>query len=51
MLRATLLNMVLLSTAIRALVFLAGGLMLWDRILGALPLIIGGSLILRIYRS
>lgn len=38
-LRATLSNMVLLSTSIRALVFLAGGLMLWDRVLGALLLI------------
>lgn len=33
-LRATLSNMVLLSTAIRALVFLAGGLMLADRLIG-----------------
>ncbi|MBX3663198.1 MAG: sulfite exporter TauE/SafE family protein [Burkholderiales bacterium] len=44
-LRATLSNMVLLSTSIRALVFLAGGLMLWDRILGALllmPFALGG---------
>lgn len=32
MLRATLSNMVLLSTSIRALVFLAGGLMLADRV-------------------
>lgn len=38
-LRATLSNMVLLSTSIRALVFLVGGLMLWDRVLGALMLI------------
>ncbi|MDP1673904.1 MAG: sulfite exporter TauE/SafE family protein [Burkholderiales bacterium] len=44
-LRATLSNMVLLSTSIRALVFLVGGLMLWDRILGALlllPFALGG---------
>ncbi len=44
-LRATLSNMVLLSTSIRALVFLIGGLMLWDRILGALllmPFALGG---------
>lgn len=44
-LRATLSNMVLLSTSIRALVFLAGGLMLWDRVLGALllvPFALGG---------
>lgn len=33
-LRATLSNMVLLSTAIRTLVFLAGGLMLADRVIG-----------------
>lgn len=33
-LRATLSNMVLLSTSIRALVFLAGGLMLADRLVG-----------------
>jgi len=37
-LRATLSNMVLLSTSIRALVFLAGGLILMDRIVGALLL-------------
>jgi uncharacterized membrane protein YfcA len=44
-LRATLSNMVLLSTSIRALVFLASGLMLWDRVLGALlllPFALGG---------
>lgn len=44
-LRATLSNMVLLSTSIRALVFLAGGLILWDRIIGALlllPFALGG---------
>ena len=44
-LRATLSNMVLLSTSIRALVFLIGGLMLWDRVLGALllmPFALGG---------
>ena len=44
-LRATLSNMVLLSTSMRALVFLVGGLMLWDRILGALlllPFALGG---------
>jgi len=44
-LRATLSNLVLLSTSIRALVFLIGGLMLWDRILGALlllPFALGG---------
>lgn len=44
-LRATLSNMVLLSTSIRALVFLAGGLMLWDRVLGAVllvPFALGG---------
>lgn len=44
-LRATLSNMVLLSTSIRALVFLAGGLMLWDRVIGALllvPFALGG---------
>ena len=39
MLRATLSNMVLLSTAIRALVFLAGGLMLMDRVIGFLSLL------------
>jgi uncharacterized membrane protein YfcA len=33
-LRATLSNMVLLSTSIRALVFLASGLMLADRLIG-----------------
>ncbi len=38
-LRATLSNMVLLSTSIRALVFLAGGLMLADRIIGFLMLL------------
>jgi uncharacterized membrane protein YfcA len=45
MLRATLSNMVLLSTSIRALVFLAGGLILWDRVIGALlllPFALGG---------
>jgi uncharacterized protein len=45
MLRATLSNMVLLSTTIRALVFLAGGLFLADRIIGALmllPFALGG---------
>jgi len=45
MLRATLSNMVLLSTSIRALVFLAGGLFLADRIIGALmllPFALGG---------
>ena len=45
MLRATLSNMVLLSTSIRALVFLAGGLILWDRVVGALlllPFALGG---------
>ncbi len=45
MLRATLSNMVLLSTSIRALVFLAGGLMLMDRVLGfisLLPFALGG---------
>ena len=44
-LRATLSNMVLLSTAIRALVFLAGGLMLMDRVIGflsLLPFALGG---------
>lgn len=44
-LRATLSNMVLLSTSIRALVFLAGGLILWDRVIGALllmPFALGG---------
>jgi hypothetical protein len=44
-LRATLSNMVLLSTSIRALVFLAGGLMLMDRVigfLGLLPFALGG---------
>lgn len=44
-LRATLSNMVLLSTSIRALVFLIGGLILWDRVLGALlllPFALGG---------
>jgi uncharacterized membrane protein YfcA len=44
-LRATLSNMVLLSTSIRALVFLAGGLFLADRIIGALlllPFALGG---------
>ncbi len=44
-LRATLSNMVLLSTAIRALVFLAGGLMLLDRVTGflsLLPFALGG---------
>ncbi len=44
-LRATLSNMVLLSTSIRALVFLAGGLMLADRLIGALlllPFALGG---------
>lgn len=44
-LRATLSNMVLLSTSIRALVFLAGGLILWDRVTGALlllPFALGG---------
>lgn len=44
-LRATLSNMVLLSTSIRALVFLAGGLMLADRVAGALcllPFALGG---------
>ncbi len=44
-LRATLSNMVLLSTSIRALVFLAGGLILWDRVVGALlllPFALGG---------
>lgn len=44
-LRATLSNMVLLSTSIRALVFFAGGLMLWDRVIGAvllLPFALGG---------
>ena len=43
--RATLSNMVLLSTSIRALVFLIGGLILWDRVLGALlllPFALGG---------
>ncbi len=38
-LRATLSNMVLLSTSIRALVFLAGGLILMDRVIGALLLL------------
>ena len=45
MLRATLSNMVLLSTTIRALVFIAGGLFLADRIIGALmllPFALGG---------
>ena len=45
MLRATLSNMVLLSTTIRALVFIAGGLFLTDRIIGALmllPFALGG---------
>lgn len=44
-LRATLSNMVLLSTSIRALVFLAGGLFFADRIIGAvmlLPFALGG---------
>ncbi len=44
-LRATLSNMVLLSTSMRALIFIVGGLMLWDRILGALllmPFALGG---------
>ena len=44
-LRATLSNMVLLSTSIRALVFLAGGLMLMDRVTGflsLLPFALGG---------
>lgn len=44
-LRATLSNMVLLSTSIRALVFLVGGLILWDRVIGALllmPFALGG---------
>lgn len=44
-LRATLSNMVLLSTSIRALVFLIGGLMLMDRIIGflcLLPFALGG---------
>jgi uncharacterized membrane protein YfcA len=44
-LRATLSNMVLLSTSIRALVFLVGGLILWDRVVGALllmPFALGG---------
>lgn len=44
-LRATLSNMVLLSTSIRALVFLAGGLMLMDRVIGflyLLPFALGG---------
>lgn len=44
-LRATLSNMVLLSTSIRALVFFAGGLMLLDRVIGALlllPFALGG---------
>jgi uncharacterized membrane protein YfcA len=43
--RATLSNMVLLSTSIRALVFLAGGLFLADRIISALlllPFALGG---------
>lgn len=37
--RATLSNMVLLSTSIRALVFVVGGLVLLDRVLGALLLL------------
>lgn len=44
-LRATLSNMVLLSTSIRALAFLFGGLMLMDRVIGALlllPFALGG---------
>lgn len=44
-LRATLSNMVLLSTSIRALVFLVGGLILWDRVVAALllmPFALGG---------
>lgn len=44
-LRATLSNMVLLSTSIRALVFLIGGLILMDRVIGALlllPFALGG---------
>ena len=44
-LRATLSNMVLLSTSIRALVFLIGGLMLMDRVIGflcLLPFALGG---------
>ncbi len=44
-LRATLSNMVLLSTSIRALVFFAGGLMIADRVIGAvllLPFALGG---------
>ena len=44
-LRATLSNMVLLSTSIRALVFFAGGLMLMDRVTGflsLLPFALGG---------
>ncbi len=44
-LRATLSNMVLLSTSIRALVFLVGGLMLLDRVVAAvllLPFALGG---------
>ena len=44
-LRATLSNIVLLSTSIRALVFLASGLMLADRVLGfalLLPFALGG---------
>jgi uncharacterized protein len=44
-LRATLSNMVLLSTSIRALVFFAGGLILMDRVIGAvllLPFALGG---------
>jgi uncharacterized membrane protein YfcA len=44
-LRATLSNMVLLSTSIRALVFLAGGLMLADRVIAfalLLPFALGG---------
>lgn len=44
-LRATLSNMVLLSTSIRALVFFVGGLLLLDRVIGALlllPFALGG---------
>jgi uncharacterized membrane protein YfcA len=44
-LRATLSNMVLLSTSIRALVFFAGGLMLADRVIAfalLLPFALGG---------
>jgi uncharacterized membrane protein YfcA len=44
-LRATLSNMVLLSTSIRALVFFVGGLILMDRVIGAvllLPFALGG---------